>query len=173
MKKFAFLFLFLFAPVAYSATENETTKPKSQILNNPFQRLGNEAKFNCKEFGVDSCFSRFIAMSACSFAQSINSDKTVKESLDIADDLFYLLASGHGLDINDIFDKKNLVKQPIRVETIERVNLCNSWAKEAIPKIVLERTGKPATPEFIEGATRTFGMWWLSSLEGVRKRGSL
>jgi len=25
--------------------------------------------------------------------------------------------------------------------------------------------------EFIEGATRTFGMWWLSSLEGVRKRG--
>ena len=30
-------------------------------------------------------------------------------------------------------------------------------------------TGKPATPEFIEGATRTFGMWWLRSLEGVRK----
>ena len=170
MKKFALLFLFLFAPVAYSATENETTKPKSQILNNPFERLGNEAKFNCKEFGVDSCFSRFIAMSACSFAQSINSDKSVKESLDIADDLFYLLASGHGLDINDIFDKKDLIKQDIRVETIERIKLCNGWAKEAIPKIVLERTGKPATPEFIEGATRTFGMWWLSSLEGVKQR---
>ena len=170
MKKFALLFLFLFAPVAYSATENETTKPKSQILNNPFERLGNEAKFNCKEFGEDSCFSRFIAMSACSFAQSINSDKSVKESLDIADDLFYLLASGHGLDINDIFDKKDLIKQDIRVETIERIKLCNGWAKEAIPKIVLERTGKPATLEFIEGATRTFGMWWLSSLEGVRKR---
>ena len=105
MKKFALLFLFLFAPVAYSATENEITKPQSLIPNNPFERLGNEAKFNCKEFGVDSCFSRFIAMSACSFAQSINSDKSVKESLSIADDLFYLLASGHGLDINDIFDK--------------------------------------------------------------------
>ena len=170
MKKFALLFLFLFAPVAYSATENETTKPKSQILNNPFERLGNEAKFNCKEFGVDSCFSRFIAMSACSFAQSINSDKNVKESLDIADDLFYLLASGHGLDINDIFDEKDLVKKRIRVETIERVKLCNKWAKEAIPKIVLERTGKPATPEFIEGATRTFGKWWLGSLEGVKQR---
>ena len=171
MKKFALLFLFLFAPVAYSATENETTKPKSQILNNPFERLGNEAKFNCKEFGEDSCFSRFIAMSACSFAQSINSDKSVKESLNIADDLFYLLASGHGLDINDIFDKKDLIKQDIRVETIERIKLCNGWAKEAIPKIVLERTGKEATPEFIEGATRTFGMWWLSSLEGVKQRG--
>ncbi len=171
MNKFALLFLFLFVPVAYSATDNEITKPKSQIPNNPFERLGKEAKFNCKEFGEDSCFSRFIAMSACSFAQSINSDKTVKESLDIADDLFYLLASGHGLDINDIFDKKDLIKQDIRVETIERIKLCNGWAKEAIPKIVLERTGKPATPEFIEGATRTFGMWWLSSLEGVKQRG--
>ena len=89
--------------------------------------------------------------------------------INIADDLMYLLASGHGLDINDIFDDKNLVKQPIRVETIERIKLCNGWAKEAIPKIVLEKTGKPATPEFIEGATRTFGMWWLRSLEGVRK----
>ena len=171
MKKFALIFLFLFAPVAYSATDNETTKPKSQILNNPFEKLGKEAKFNCKEFGEDSCFSRFIAMSACSFAQSINSDKSVKESLNIADDLFYLLASAHGLDINNIFDEKDLVKQPIRVETIERVKLCNKWAREAIPKIVLERTGKPATPEFIEGATRTFGMWWLSSLESVKSRG--
>ena len=110
-------------------------------------------------------------MSACTFAQSINSGKNVKESLDIADDLLYLLASGHELDLNDIFDDKNLIKQDIRVETIARVDLCKKWAKEAIPKIVLERTGKPATPEFIEGATRTFGMWWLRSLEGVRKRG--
>tara|TARA_B100000212_G_C27231314_1_gene471742 strand:- start:271 stop:384 length:114 start_codon:yes stop_codon:yes gene_type:complete len=32
----------------------------------------------------------------------------------IADDLFYLLPSGLGLDINDIFDEKDLVKQDIR-----------------------------------------------------------
>ena len=154
----------------YSTTEIEP-EPKSQILNNPFERLGKEAKFDCKEFGEDSCFSRFIAMSACTFAQSINSDKTVKESLNIADDLFYLLAAGHKLDLNDIFDDKNLVKQDIRVESIERIKLCKEWAKEAIPKIVLERTGKPATPEFIEGATRTFGEWWMRSLEGVKSRG--
>ena len=48
----------------YSMTEIEL-KPKSQIINNPFERLGKEAKFDCKEFGEDSCFSRFIAMSAC------------------------------------------------------------------------------------------------------------
>ena len=160
---------FVLPSAVYSTTEIDPT-PKSLVPNNPYKKLG-EAKFNCKEVGEDSCFSRIIAMSACTFAQSINSDKNVKESLDIADDLFYLLATGNGLDPNDIFDDKNLVKQPIRVETIERVKLCNEWAKEAIPKIVLERTGKPATPEFIEGATRTYGMWWLSSLEQVKRKG--
>ena len=67
--------------------------------------------------------------------------------------------------------KKDLIKQDIRVETIERVKLCNEWARTAIPRIVLERTGKPATPEFIEVATKSFGMWWLSSLESVKRRG--
>ena len=159
---------FVLPTAVYSTTEIDPT-PKSLVPNNPFKKLG-KAKFACKEVGEDSCLSRFIAMSACTFAQSINSDKTVKESLDIADDLFYLLASGNGLDPNDIFDEKDLIKQDIRVETIERIKLCNEWAKEAIPKIVLERTGKPATPEFIEGATRTYGIWWLSSLEQIKSR---
>ena len=140
MKRFALALFLLLAPAVHSTIVIEP-EPKSQIPNNPFERLGKEAKFNCKDFGNNSCFSRFIAMSACSFAQSINSDKTVKESLDIADDLFYLLTNGHKLDINNIFDEKNLIKQNIRVETIERIKLCNEWAKEAIPKIVLERTG--------------------------------
>jgi len=170
MKRFVLALFLLLAPAVHSSTAIEP-EPKSQIPNNPFERLGKEAKFNCKEFGEDSCFSRFVAMSACSFAQSINSDKSVKDSLDIADDLFYLLTTGNKLDPNNIFDEKNLIKQDIRVETIERVKLCEEWAKEAIPKIVLERTGKPATPEFIEGATRTYGMWWLSSLEQIKSRG--
>ena len=57
-----------------------------------------------------------------------------------------------------IFLMINLVKQDIRVETTQGVKLCKKWAKEAIPDILLERTGKPATPEFIEGAKRTYGM---------------
>ena len=58
------------------------------------------------------------------------------------------------------------------VETIERVKLCKEQAREAIPKIVLERTGKEATPKFVKGATRTFGIWWLSSLEQIKSRGN-
>ena len=68
------LLLSLLAALALPTTVFSSTKiepePKSQILNNPLERIGKEAKFNCKEFGEKSCFSRFIAMSACSFAQS-------------------------------------------------------------------------------------------------------
>ena len=109
-------------------------------------------------------------MSACTFAYGIaKSDKTVKESLDIADDLFVLLMRGNGLNPNDMFDEKNLVKESIRSETIERVDKCKEWTKEAIPKIVLERTGKEATLEFIDGATKTFGFWWLGTLEQIKR----
>ena len=78
-------------------------------------------------------------MSACTFAYGIaKSDKTVKESLDIADDLFVLLAKGNGLNPNNIFDGKDLVKQPIRVETIIGVSRCNEWTKASIPKLFLK-----------------------------------
>ena len=158
MKKFIIALVLLFAPASYSAETPD------------MEKLGKAMKLNCKTFGNDSCTSRFIAMSACTFAYGIaKSDKTVKESLDIADDLFVLLMRGNGLNPNDIFDNQNLVKESIRSETVERVDKCKEWTKEAIPKIVLERTGEEATPEFIDGATKTFGMWWLNSLEGVKR----
>ena len=158
MKKFIIASLFFFMPVAYSAETPD------------MEKLGKTMKLNCKTFGNDSCTSRFIAVSACTFAYGIaKSDKTVDESLDIADDLFVLLMRGNGLNPNDMFDEKNLVKESIKSETIARVKKCETWTKKAVPKIVLERTGQPATPEFIEGATRTFGEWWLRSIEGIRK----
>ncbi len=135
-------------------------------------KLGKAMKLNCKTFGNDSCTSRFFALSACTFAYGIaKSDKTVKESLDISDDLFVLLMRGNGLNSNDMFDDKNLVKESIRSETIERVEKCKEWTKEAIPKIVLERSGKKATPEFVDGATKTFAQWWMSTYETILKGG--
>ena len=79
---------------------------------------------------------------------------------------------GNGLNPNDMFDDKNLVKESIRSETVERVDKCKEWTKEAIPKIVLERTGKEATPEFVNSATKTFGIWWLGTLEQIKKLGN-
>ena len=141
MKKFIIALVLFFAPISYSAETPD------------MEKLGKAMKLNCKTFGNDSCTSRFIAVSACTFAYGIaKRDKSVKESLNIADDLFILLMRGNGLNPNDMFDDKNLVKESIRSETIERVDKCKEWTKEAIPKIILERTGKEATPEFIDGA---------------------
>ena len=161
MKKFIIALLLFLTPSSYSA---QTTD---------MEKLGKAMKLNCKTFGTESCSSRFIAVSACTFAYGIaKSNKTVKESLDIADDLFVLLMRGNGLNPNDIFDDKNLVKESIKSETIERVEKCKEWTREAIPKIVLEKTGKEATPEFIEGATNSFAVWWLGTLEQIKKLGN-
>ena len=162
MKKIRYIKLFL---IIYLSSLS------SRAISSPdFNKLGEAMKLNCKSFGDESCFSRFIAVSACTFSYGIaKSDKTVKESLDISDNLFLLLTKGNNLDSNGMFDEKNLIKKSIRSETIERVNKCKEWTEEAIPKIVLEKTGKEATPEFIEGATRTFGTWWLNSLEDLKK----
>ena len=161
MKKFIIALVLFFAPISYSAETPD------------MEKLGKAMKLNCKTFGNDSCTSRFIAVSACTFAYGIaKRDKSVKESLNIADDLFILLMRGNGLNPNDMFDDKNLVKESIRSETIERVHKCKEWTKEAIPKIILERTGKEATPEFIDGATKTFGIWWLGTLDQVKKQGN-
>ena len=158
MKKFIIASLLFFAPVTYSATTPDS------------EELGKAMKLDCQTIGADSCTSRFIAVSACTFSYGIaKSEKTVKESLDIADDLFVLLMRSNGLNPNDMFDEKNLVKKSIRSETIERVDKCKEWTREAIPKIVLERTGKEATPEFVAGATKTFGFWWLGTLEQIKR----
>ena len=135
------------------------------------EKLGKAMKINCKTVGEDSCFARFISLAACSFSYGIaHSEKTIKESLEIADDLFLLLAKGNRLEPKGMFDDKKLIKQAIRVETLERVDKCKEWTRKAIPKIVLERTGKPATPEFIEGATNSFALWWMSTYETIIKR---
>ena len=34
----------------------------------------------------------------------------------------------------------------------------------------MEKTGKEATPEFIEGATNTFALWWMSTYERIIKQ---
>ena len=65
--------------------------------------------------------------------------------------------------------QRNRIKESIRSETIERVAKFKEWTKEAIPKIVLEKTGRPATQEFIDGATKTFGFWWLGTLERTKQ----
>ena len=160
MKKLIISSLLLFAPVSLYATNTPD-----------IEKLGKAMKINCKDVGEESCFSRLISLSACTFSYGVKSGKNVSESLAIADDLFLLLAKGNGLSPRNMFDQNNLIKRAIREETVERVDKCKEWTRKAIPKIVLERTGKPATPEFIEGATNSFALWWMSTYETIIKGG--
>ena len=73
--------------------------------------------------------------------------------------------------ILNLFDENNLIKQPIREEVVWRIAKCESWTRASIPRIIMEKTGKEATPEFIEGATNTFALWWMSTYETIIKGG--
>ena len=161
MKKFIIASILFLAPVSLYAANNPD-----------IEKLGKAMKINCKDVGEDSCFARFISLAACTFSYGIaHSEKRVSDSFDVADDLFILLAKGNRLNPKNMFDENNLIKQPIREETVERVAKCESWTRQAIPRIVLEKTGKEATPEFIEGATNTFALWWISTYETIIKGG--
>ena len=49
-----------------------------------------------------------------------------------------------------MFNEEGDIKPVIRNEVKDRVRFCKEATEEAIPKIVLEKTGKEASPEFIE-----------------------
>ena len=161
MKKFIIPSLLLLSPVSLYAANTPD-----------IEKLGKAMKINCKTVGEDSCLARIISLSGCTFSYGIaHSEKNVAESLAIADDLFLLLAKGNKLDPRNLFDENNLIKQPIREEVVWRIAKCEKWTRDAIPRIVLEKTGEPATPEFIEGATKSFALWWMSTYETIIKQG--
>ena len=157
---------FLFAGLLFLMPLNANALPESQ---ENLEKLEKELSLPCSEFGEESCTARFVAMSACTFVFGINQGKPVKEALDIADGLFVSIMRGNKIKPISMFNKNDDIKTVIRNEVKDRVRFCKDATEEAIPKIVLERTGKEASAEFIEVATRTYGEWWLRTLEGIKK----
>jgi hypothetical protein len=41
-----------------------------------------------------------------------------------------------------------------------------------VERIEYKVYGLPATPEFIEAATKTFALWWMSTYETIMKGGN-
>ena len=157
---------FLFAGLLFLMPLNANALPESQ---ENLEKLEKELSLPCSEYGEESCTARFIAMSACTFVFGINQGKPVGEALDIADGVFVAIMRGNKIKPISMFNKNDDIKTVIRNEVKDRVRFCKDATEEAIPKIVLERTGKEASAEFIEVATRTYGEWWLRTLEGIKK----
>ena len=163
MKPSLFTLLILCSSLSMNALKAMPEKPEQ------FDQLEKKLSLPCKEFGEESCTARFIAMSACTFVFVINQGKPVGESMDIADGLFVSIMRGNKIKPISMFNEEGDIKPVIRNEVKDRVRFCKEATEEAIPKIVLEKTGKEATPEFIAVATRTYGEWWLRTLEALRK----
>ena len=157
---------FLFAGLLFLMPLNANALPESP---ENLEKLEKELSLPCSEYGEESCTARFIAMSACTFVFGINQGKPVGEALDIADGVFVAIMRGNKIKPISMFNKNDDIKTVIRNEVKDRVRFCKDATEEAIPKIVLERTGKDASAEFIEVATRTYGEWWLRTLEGIKK----
>ena len=157
---------FLIAGLLFLMPLNANALPESP---ENLEKLEKELSLPCSEFGEESCTARFVAMSACTFVFGINQGKPVKEAFDIADGLFVSIMRGNKIKQISMFNKNDDIKTLIRNEVKDRVRFCKDATEEAIPKIVLERTGKEASAEFIEVATRTYGEWWLRTLEGIKK----
>ena len=157
---------FLFAGLLFLMPLNANALPESP---ENLEKLEKELSLPCSEYGEESCTARFIAMSACTFVFGINQGKPVGEALDIADGVFVAIMRGNKIKPISMFNKNDDIKTVIRNEVKDRVRFCKDATEEAIPKIVLERTGKEASAEFIEVATRTYGEWWLRTLEGIKK----
>ncbi len=160
MKKLLYLIMLLLIPTGVYAVPE---KPEQ------FDQLEKELSLPCSEFGEESCTARFIAMSACTFVFGINQGKPIGESMDIADGLFVAIMRGNKIKPISMFNEEGDIKPEIRKEVKDRVRFCKDATEEAIPKIVSEKTGEEATPEFIAVATRTYGEWWLRTLEALRK----
>ena len=157
---------FLIAGLLFLMPLNANALPESP---ENLEKLEKELSLPCSEYGEESCTARFIAMSACTFVFGINQGKPVGEALDIADGVFVAIMRGNKIKPISMFNKNDDIKTVIRNEVKDRVRFCKDATEEAIPKIVLERTGKEASAEFIEVATRTYGEWWLRTLEGIKK----
>ena len=163
MKRSLFTLLILCSSLSMNALKAVPEKPEQ------FDQLEKELSLPCLEFGEESCTARFIAMSACTFVFSINQGKPIGESMDIADGLFVSIMRGNKIKPISMFNEEGDIKPEIRKEVKDRVRFCKDATEEAIPKIVSEKTGEEATPEFIAVATRTYGEWWLRTLEDIKK----
>ena len=160
MKKLL-LSLLLFSGAAFAVPESP----------DQFKKLEDEFRLACDTYGEPSCISRFTAMAGCTFVFAMNSGKTTQEALDIADALFTSVMRGNKIGIEAMFTSKDLVKQEIRSEAIERMKLCSAQTKSAVTAMLRELStiNEEPPPKLIEMATADFPYFWMRSLEDIRQ----
>ena len=136
-----------------------------------FDKIENELSLACSEYGEESCSARFLAMSACTYIFAINKGKHPDEALAIADELFVRIMRGNKIKPQIMFNNTGTIKKEIGDEANERIGFCKEATEKAIPKLFLARRGEEPSPELVKGLTRTYGKWWLKTIETIYMKG--
>ena len=157
MKRIIFSLLLFASPVYCQITEESVKKMGEMVL------------LDCKEYGMESCVSRIIGMSACTYAWSVNQGTEPAIAQGYSDTLFSTMTKKHMIPFNSLFNPDDTIKLNIRGESIERITKCRSAIKKAIPVMYEAFNGKPLEEEKIDELTNYYPYWYLDDMERVKR----
>ena len=153
------LALLLFSSPAYSKLTEEGAK-----------KMGNTLLLNCKEYGMESCVSRIIGMSACTYVWSVNQGTEPKKAQGISDVLFTAMTNKHKIPFDFFFNPDDTMKVDIKRESIERIQRCESAIKEAMPVIYEAFNDKPLEKDKVDEVAKAYPFWYVSDLERMKRK---
>ena len=142
----------------------------SQITEESVEKLGNKLLLDCKEYGIESCASRVIALSACTYAFSVNQGTEPEKAQEISDALFSSLVKTNKIPFDSLFNPDDSMKESIKRESLERISKCKSAIKKAIPIIYEAFNGKPLEKERTEEMTNVYPFWYIDDMERMKKK---
>ena len=153
------LALLLFASPAYS-----------QITEEKVRKMGNTVLLDCKDYGMESCVSRIIGLSACIYPMGVNQGIAPTKAQEISDVLFSTMTAKHKIPFDYLFNPDETMKANIRGESIERIGYCRDAIKEAIPVIYKAFNEKPLEEERIDEFTDIYPLWYINDMERVKRK---
>ena len=141
----------------------------SQITEESVKKMGDMVLLDCKEYGLESCISRIIGMSACTYAWSVNQGTEPSIAQGYSDILFSTMAKKHMIPFNALFNPDDTMKVNIRGESIERIGFCRDAIKKAVPVMYEAFNGKPLEEEKIDELTDVYPYWYVDDMERVKR----
>ena len=152
------LALLLFSSPAFSQITKESVKEMANIL-----------LLDCKEYGINSCASRIIALSACTYAMGVNQGIEPVEAQEISQILFTEMSTKHQIPYSSLFDSDDTMKDEIKAESLERIFMCKDSIAQAIPIMHEAFNGTTIPEDKIEEIANLYPFWYIEDMEQVYK----
>ena len=132
--------------------------------------MGNTVLLDCKDYGMESCVSRIIGLSACIYPMGVNQGIEPKKAQEISDVLFSTMTKKHKIPFNYLFNIDDTMKANIKGESIERIGYCRDAIKEAIPVMYEAFNERPPEEDRIDEFTDIYPYWYIDDMERVKRK---